>query len=80
MNVKTTSDQPHRRTARTPYTSVTLKVSSDRAGNEIQRNKELTVLSLLVRAMNPKRDLDRLNELLRKELKENPVGGGDEEQ
>lgn len=68
MDVKTTSDQPHLRTARTPYTTVTLRASAARSGNDAQRTKELTTLALLVRVLNPKRDLARLNELLRQEL------------
>ena len=74
MNVKTTSDQPHLRTARTPYTTVTLRVSANRAGNEVQRTKELTTLALLVRVLNPKRNLDRFNELLRQELETKVAG------
>ncbi len=74
MDVKTTSHQPHLRTARTPYTSVTLRVSDGRSGQESQRTKELTTLALLVRVLNPKRNLDRLNELLRKELETKVAG------
>jgi hypothetical protein len=73
MKVTTKSEQPHLRSADTPYTSVTIKVSTSTRDQDKQQ--ELAFLSLLVQALNPKVGLERVNEYLRRVV--NPNAGFD---
>lgn len=67
MIVTTKSENPHTRAKSHPYTAATIKASG--AGRseaeQLRRNEEMTFISLVVQALNPKIKLSRVNEALR---------------
>jgi len=73
MKVTTKSEQPHLRSAETPYTSVT--ISANTSTRDQDKQQELTFLSLLVQALNPKVGLERVIQSLRALV--NPNAGFD---
>lgn len=79
MRVTTRSNNPHTRTAKTPYTEATIRVTAKGTSSADleQRNQEMAFLALLVRVLNPRIGLRNVNEKLRELLPSGAVADTD---